>query len=41
MRIQEISEAVGFGDSNYFSNVFKKSVGMSPREYRELHGKEK
>lgn len=41
MRIQEISEAVGFGDSNYFSNVFKKSVGMSPCEYRELHGKEK
>lgn len=38
MRIQEISEAVGFGDSNYFSNVFRKYTGFSPRKYRELHG---
>ena len=37
MRIQEISDAVGFSDSNYFSNVFRKAVGISPREYRKLY----
>lgn len=38
-RIQEISFFVGFEDSNYFSNVFTKYVGMSPRAYRQKYGK--
>ena len=33
-RIQEIAYLVGFDDSNYFSNVFTKYKGVSPREYR-------
>ena len=33
--VLEISELVGFEDSNYFSNVFKKKMGISPREYRK------
>ena len=37
MSIQEISSAVGFGDSNYFSNVFHKLTGMSPREFRNIN----
>lgn len=34
MKIYEISEAVGFEDTGYFSRVFKKYTGMSPKEFR-------
>ena len=34
MSIQDIGLTVGFSDANYFSNVFRASVGVSPREYR-------
>lgn len=37
-KIYEISEAVGFDDTGYFSRVFKKYSGVSPREYK--NGKE-
>ncbi|HOO27319.1 MAG TPA: AraC family transcriptional regulator, partial [Lachnospiraceae bacterium] len=33
MSIKEISEAVGFKDSNYFSKVFVRENGCSPRQY--------
>jgi AraC-like DNA-binding protein len=33
-RISEISEAVGFTDSNYFSRQFHRVMGVSPRAYR-------
>lgn len=38
--ISEIAHKVGFGDSNYYSKVFTKIKGCSPREYRKnsLHG---
>lgn len=35
-RIQEIAYLVGFDDSNYFTNVFTKYCGVSPREYRSI-----
>jgi AraC-like DNA-binding protein len=38
--IAAVTRAVGFEDSNYFSRVFQKYEGMSPRAYRKsLHGK--
>lgn len=33
-KIYEVSEAVGFDDTGYFSRVFKKYEGMSPKEYK-------
>ena len=30
----EIAYKVGFRDEKYFSKVFKKVMGMSPKEYR-------
>lgn len=33
-KISEIAQAVGFYDYNYFSKVFRKSYGLSPRDYR-------
>ena len=34
LNITEIAFSVGFSDSNYFSNVFKKYTGISPVAYR-------
>lgn len=33
----EIAEKVGFHDPTYFSSTFKKYIGMSPKEYKQLH----
>ncbi len=33
--VKEISENVGFNDSNYFSKVFHQKKGMSPTAYRK------
>lgn len=35
LKIQEISEIIGFTDSNYFSIAFKKKFGLTPTEYRQ------
>lgn len=35
MSMQEISDHLGFSNSNYFSTVFRRMCGMSPREYRQ------
>ena len=33
--IGEVASRCGFLDSNYFSRIFKKQLGLSPREYRD------
>ncbi|WP_407649166.1 helix-turn-helix transcriptional regulator [Devosia algicola] len=35
MSITDVSGACGFDSSQYFSNAFRKSIGNSPRKYRE------
>ncbi len=34
MRSSEVSVAIGYNDPHYFSYLFKKNVGMNPRDYR-------
>ncbi len=34
--IQEIAFQCGFEDANYFSKCFKKVMGMTPKQYRQL-----
>ena len=35
MSISQIGYAVGYLDNNYFTKVFKKTMKMTPRKYRE------
>ena len=35
LSVKEIGIKVGYSDPNYFSRIFKKSVGQTPTEYRE------
>ena len=35
LNVTQTAYAVGFNDGNYFSSVFKKDTGMTPRQYAE------
>lgn len=35
LRISQVAAMVGYEDEKYFSKVFKKTVGVSPNEYRK------
>ncbi|MHA6533011.1 response regulator [Paenibacillus sp. BAC0078] len=39
LRLSQISELVGYEDEKYFSRVFKKSTGQTPREFRKQEEK--
>lgn len=34
-----IGRSIGYRDPNYFSRVFRKTVGVSPSQFREQHGR--
>ena len=34
MRTSDVGYEVGYNDTHYFSYVFKKNTGMTPKEYR-------
>jgi AraC-like DNA-binding protein len=35
MRVNEVSDVVGFGGISTFNKVFKEETGMTPSEYTE------
>jgi two-component system response regulator YesN len=37
--VKEVAGAVGFGDPNYFSKVFKRRFGSSPTQYARTSAK--
>jgi len=37
MSIQEISEQCGFSDAGYFTRIFKKYHGITPKKYMSLY----
>jgi two-component system, response regulator YesN len=37
MKVFEIAAAIGYDDPNYFTNVFRMLLGMSPSDYRKQH----
>jgi AraC-like DNA-binding protein len=36
LTVREIGYRVGYEDPYYFSRMFRKLMGLSPRQYREL-----
>jgi AraC-like DNA-binding protein len=40
LKINEISEILGFGDVSHFSRDFKKMHGKKPTEFRNDNGQE-
>ncbi|MFA6682333.1 MAG: helix-turn-helix domain-containing protein [Sphaerochaeta sp.] len=36
MSVEELSEASGFSDGNYFSRQFRSHMHMSPKQYKKL-----
>ena len=39
MKLADIALAVGYNEPNYFSHVFRKTVGITPKEYRSRNQK--
>ena len=37
LSVNEISYSVGFQDARYFSKLFKKYVGITPKDYRKIY----
>ena len=36
--VGEVAAAVGYDNALYFSRLFRRHLGLSPREYRRIHG---
>lgn len=35
--IAQVASSTGFSSQSYFSQIFKKEIGMTPQQYRKLH----
>ena len=38
MKLADIAMEIGYNEPNYFSHVFRKYEGMTPKEYRNRYG---
>ena len=38
MKLSDIALDIGYNEPNYFSHVFRKMTGMTPKEYRSKMG---
>lgn len=38
LSIDDVSNAVGYSDTKYFSKLFKKKTGLNPSQFRKLYG---
>ena len=38
MKLSDIALEIGYNEPNYFSHVFRKAEGMTPKEYRNSKG---
>ncbi len=39
LSMKDVARTVGYSDPNYFSKLFKKVVGTTASEYKEIYGK--
>ncbi len=39
LKMYEIAEKVGYSNAKYFTEQFKKTVGMTPSEYKSSHNR--
>ena len=37
LQVKEIAELLNYSDQPYFSNAFKKTMGISPEKYRKMN----
>ena len=37
VKVYEVAEKVGYKSKAHFSEIFKKSTGMTPKEFRQTH----
>ena len=38
LKVYEVANRVGFSDPRHFSDIFRKTTGLTPQQYKDLHG---
>lgn len=39
-QISQVADSVGYGNYSYFTKIFRRSEGVSPRQYRQMHSRD-